>query len=632
MCGIAGVVGPGFLPERLEALRTMLWVLRHRGPDDEGIAVIPERPAPREVGVGLGCRRLSIIDLSPAGHQPMATTDGRFVLVYNGEIYNYLELRAELESLGHQFRSHSDTEVLLQAFVQWGRDALPRLMGMFALAVLDTRQRRLLLARDGFGIKPLYYASWQGGFAFASEMGALLELPGFPRKVNPQLLYDYLRTSHTDHGGETLFAGIHQVPAAHYIEVALDRLAPSVPVRYWGIDLRQQSELSWPQAVERLRALFLESIRFHLRSDVPLGFALSGGVDSSAVLLGARRVLGPGPELHAFSYIADDPAISEEVHVDAAGRAAGATLHKIHLGPSELERDIDYLVGVQGAPIPGPPIYGQHRIFQRAREAGVKVILGGQGSDELMAGYDRYVVARLASLIRQRRPGAASRFLIRAGHSPGLSTTSLALQGALTLAPRARMALDSARRKGPFPPWLDSQWFRERSVAPRLPWSPKGDNVMRELLHYTLVDAHLHALLRYEDRNAMAFSLENRVPFLTINLASLVFTLPEEFLVAPDGTRKAAFRAAMRGVVPDSVIDRRDKIGFGMPVAKWLNTSVPWVDRMLDQAGRLAGMRREPMERHWRSVQSAGARESALLLWRWIGLAAWAQRFDVVFE
>src|ERR1051325_4336765 len=284
MCGIAGVLTTSYRTGTLEALNAAAARLRHRGPDDDGVLTFPERPVAAQPFVALASRRLAILDLSAAGHQPMVTRDGRYALVLNGEIYNHVELRAELEARGHAVRSHCaaegrvagvgarghafrsrcDAEVLLEGFAAWGRAVLDRVVGMFAFAIYDTREQRLFLARDPFGIKPLYYAHAAGGLAFASEIRALLELPGVSRRVNPQRFFDFLDHGDTDESSATLIADVQQLQAAHYLEVTQGAPHTAHPVRYWRADLSGETDLSFEQAAERLRELFLQSVAFHL--------------------------------------------------------------------------------------------------------------------------------------------------------------------------------------------------------------------------------------------------------------------------------------------------------------------------------------------------------------------------------
>jgi len=638
MCGIAGLIfespavpGPW--------LRSLSQNLEHRGPDDFGFLVQGEnnlhvtRQAPDDVlaDVALVHRRLSIIDLSPGGWQPMGTADNRYYVIFNGEIYNYIELRAELVALGHQFRSQSDTEVLLAAHAEWGPQSLTRLVGMFALAILDRRTQTLFLARDQFGIKPLYYASWRHGFVFASEISAILELPGITPSVNPPRLYDYLRFGITDHREDTLFAGIRQVPAAHYMEIPIRRPSATQTTRYWQIDLNQQTDLSFDSAASRMREHFVESVRLHLRSDVPVGAALSGGIDSSAIVA-VMRQLEPTLDIHAFSYVAEDPSLSEERWIDLVGSATRATVHKIRPKPVEMVADLEQLIRMQGECFGSTSIYAQRRVFGRAKEAGIKVMLDGQGADEMLGGYSYYVAARLASLLRGQHWTEAVQFLRRASRLPGLG-------GAVGLWLRAMDFLVPSKFQAPLrrwvnkdlaPSWLDVKWFRQHGVEPRSFSYTTGPDVLRQSLYRTLTEVSLPGLLRYEDRNSMSYSIESRVPFLTPALVNFTVSLPERYIIAADGTTKAVFRKAMRGLVPDPVLDRKDKIGFATPEREWLSTLRPWVDRVLksEQLLAISAIDAGAIQREWHEILN-GRSTFDFRIWRCVNFVLWSQSFGV---
>ncbi|MEO8635456.1 MAG: asparagine synthase (glutamine-hydrolyzing) [Gemmatimonadales bacterium] len=630
MCGIAGFVTRSYRATQSDALVRALDRLRHRGPDDEGHVTLPAPPGDGAPCVGLGNRRLAILDLSPASHQPMVSRDGRWTLVYNGELYNYRELRAELERLGHAFRSPGDTEVLLSAFAEWGIAALPRLVGMFAFAIHDAREGRVTLVRDPFGIKPLYYAVTEDTLVFASEIAAILEFPRVSRTVDPRRYYDFLATANTDSGGGTLFADIRQLPGAHYLEVRLDTPASGQPVRWWNLDLDRELDVSFATATTMVREAFLDSMRFHLRSDVPLGFSLSGGIDSSAVVSSARHLLGSAAELHTFSYVPADPLIDERRFSDAVIQSAGTVAHTLSLGPEELRRDIDRLSGIQAEPFASPVIYAQYRLLGMARDAGMKVMLGGQGADEMLAGYDRYLPARLASLLRQGhwlRAVRSARGAVTPYSAGTLGALRIAAANALPgwLVVPTRERWRQLRKKAA---WLDHDWFAERGVAPTPLWSARGPRVMRAMLDHNLRESQIQALLRYEDRNAMSYSLENRVPFLTPALVQLLFSLPEEYLLAENGTRKAVFRQAMRGIVPDLVLDRRDKLGFSVPSRSWFEALDPWIGERLEHMGGLPGVRAEEVRRRWRGE---GRPADPYMVWRCVSLSTWAERFNVQF-
>jgi len=662
MCGILAV----FNTHRCQGLArigSLGEVIRHRGPDDEGFVFLgqgdlstsrfagpdtpgnvlsapypfaPDRPlsdsSPDTAVAVLAHRRLSILDLSPAGHQPMCSRDGRLWITYNGEVYNYVELRTELQALGHTFQSGTDTEVILAAYDQWGTACQQRFQGMWAFVLFDSARQQVFVSRDPFGIKPLYHARWRGGIAFSSEIKPLLELPGVSRQVNGDRLFQYLRYAMTDYGAETMFADVHQVPAAHGVTFPIDAETMPAPIRYWALDLTQQADLSFPEAASRLRELFLANVQRHLRSDVPVGAALSGGVDSSALVMAMRHLVGDRLELHTFSYLADDEPMSEERWADLVGQAAGATMHKVRPASQELVDDLEFLLSIQEEPFGSTSIYAQHRVFRLASQAGIKVMLDGQGADEMLAGYRVYAPARLASLIRKGQWTRALDFYRQASRQPGAS--QYGLQAVQYLLPRAMQSpLRRLAKRDPMPGWLNATWFEERRIGSFRYPEYAGPDFLRQKLLETLTETSLPQLLRYEDRNSMAHSIESRVPFLTTELASFIFSLPEEYLIAQDGTTKAVFRAAMRGLVPDAILDRKDKIGFATPEQAWLKSLRPWVEGLLasETARRLPVLRLDEVERQWRGVLN-GSERFDFRIWRWCNLIRWSERFEAEFS
>lgn len=572
--------------------------------------------------------RLSVLDLTASAHQPMQSADGRFYLVFNGEIYNYIELRRDLEGVGHRFESSGDTEVLLAALQEWGVTALPRLVGMFAFALLDTTDGTVLLARDQFGIKPLFYRQVGSSVAFGSELRALLELGG-ERRIAAGPAYDYLRWGLTDHGPETMFAGVLHLPAGTYMRLGSDggRQRLSDPVAYWNLPTASL-DIGFAEAASELRDAFLTSIELHLRSDVPVGAALSGGIDSSAIVCAARRV-DSSIDLHTFSYVASDPRISEARWIDIAAREARSTSHEVRVDGHDLIRDLDDLVSAQGEPFGSTSIYAQRAVFEAARQNGVVVLLDGQGADELFAGYGIYLGARVRELVRRGHVISAGRVVTqivrRAGAGLVPQLAARAVTGWLPTSARRR-TLALANRDA-FPPWLDESWFERQGVegGARV---RSGD--LSSALHEAFTSTRLPALLRYEDRNSMTFSLESRVPFLTPDLARLVFSLPTEHLVASDGTQKAVFRSAMRGIVPDAILDRRDKIGFTTPEVAWLSSNRLWVTKSLAGPGseRVKGLiQPDPAALLDRAVSHPRRYDG--VLWRLLNLTRWADLYDV---
>jgi len=643
MCGIAGIVAISGPIDR-ELFQRWASILYHRGPDDQGGLLWDAQKRPHIVRnkvqmdklwrVALWHTRLSILDLSSSGQQPMGTQDGRYFIIYNGEVYNYQELRQELETLGYTFYSQTDTEVVLNAYAAWGVNALRKFVGMFALAILDTEQQVLFLARDFFGIKPLYYAPLsRHALAFASEIKALLPL--LPKiQGNPQRIYDYLRYGITDQGEETLFEGIYQVPAAHYMYVPLDRPTEVRPQRYWNLRLEEPIQINFNEAAQQLRELFLESITLHLRSDVPVGTALSGGIDSTSIIA-AIRYLYPSAEIHTFSFIPHgDKRLSEERWIDLAAKHVKARMHKVYPHPDELLQDVDALIYAQDEPFGSTSIYAQYRVFRLAREAGVKVMLDGQGADELLAGYPTFYASRMLSLLRQRRYKEALSFWHWASRVPASQGAHSILKRTIAHMLPASFVPWARRWAGEplIPPWMNAKWFEARGVMAHPLWQSRSPQALREHLLRTLLETNLPALLRYEDRNSMWHSVESRVPFLTPKMAQFLLSLPEEYLLSPQGITKSVFRRAMRGIVPDEILERRDKIGFRTPEQSWLGALRPWVEGVLysEFARAIPALRWERVHAEWEAMLQ-GKRPYQSHFWRWVNLIRWTERFGVVY-
>jgi asparagine synthase (glutamine-hydrolysing) len=565
--------------------------MRRRGPNDSGISTC-------RLGVGeltLGQTRLSVIDLTSGGHQPMASADGRFVLVFNGEIYNYRELRGELQRLGHVFTSDSDTEVLLAAWAQWGADCLPRLIGMFAFAVADISTGSLALARDAFGIKPLFLFSDDMTIAFASEIGPLQEL--MPAKPRPDLqrAHDFLLHGIYDESEATFFAKVMQLAPGHCLVLEGLGRPRQAPVRWWWPSIEENTSLSFEDAAEAVREAFLENVRLHLRSDVPLGAALSGGIDSSAVVCAIRH-LEPDADIRTFSFVAAGSSLDEEYWADLVNQHVGARSHKVRVDPRELLSDIDDMILAQGEPFGSTSIYAQYRVFKLAREHGITVSLDGQGADELLAGYSGYPAARLQSLAAQGRYAELVGFARQWAAWPGRGVRSAAVMALRAFLPDRMVhglkALTRRNRPIDSADWIDRSYMQRHGVRENpAQRSPDLDMVssrryLAGALRNAICGGGLHPLLRHGDRNSMHWSIESRVPFLTTGFAELCLSLPEPYLLSNRGQTKHVFRAAMRGIVPDAILDRKDKIGFATPEQSWLgalgDAPLGWLDAARD--------------------------------------------------
>lgn len=648
MCGIMGIIAPaGSNPG--DAARA-LQKIRHRGPDDEGMllgnaggaraitvrsgetdpALTADLPHWTDYDgeawqVILGHRRLSILDLTTAGHQPMSWAEGRYWVTYNGEVYNYVELRTELEELGDVFRSHSDTEVILAAYARWGGECVKRFTGMWAFAIWDRRENTVFVSRDPFGIKPFYYATAGGRLAFCSEVKGLLALPWVSRRQDPQAVYDFLAWSKVESpDGRTLLADVREMPPACSALIRLE--APEItPARYWNPAVPPAETATFEQAAENFRDLFLQSVRLHLRSDVPVGAALSGGLDSSAIVCAMRLTGGSGLSIHTFSYIADEESLSEESWMDLAGAASGAMMHKTKPGASEMPREMDTLIECQDMPFGSTSIYAQHRVFRLVREQGIKVTMDGQGPDEMFAGYPYFRRDRAVSLFNRGRLSAGWRMAKLAGMHP------LKVLGQALLPQALRPAMRRFFGRPPVPPWMSTEWTarHELTTGYQEPVLPR-----RERLRHTLRDSLLHSsipsLLRFEDRNSMHYSIESRVPFLTTQLAEAALKMREEYILAPDGTTKHILRRAFRDLVPEAIVNRRDKIGFSTPEAGWLKQEREWVLATLTPARTASGgpFQSGELLRRVNAVLT-GAAPYDHWLWRVLNYVRWTEIFGV---
>jgi asparagine synthase (glutamine-hydrolysing) len=425
-----------------------------------------------------------------------------------------------------------------------------------------------------------------------------------------------------------LFASIKHLPPAHFAVIDLRKPDQVEPKRYWAADLSVTQDITFQEASAELRRLFMESVDLHLRADVPVGAALSGGIDSSAVVGAMRALQGPNLDLHAFTFIAPGTRIDEERWADMAAQHAYAQHHKIGLSGQELARDIDGLIATQGEPFGTTSIFAQNQVFKLAHDSGIKVTLDGQGADETLAGYMPFIAARLASMVQK---GQFKRGATLLGHTDRKLGTIL--RAMRFLLPQSLQG--PARRligEGMVPGWMNPSWLDRNGVSPQAPHKPVSGDVLRHELAASLTDRVLPALLRYQDRNSMAHSVESRVPFLTTKLVEFIYSLPEEFLISDTGLTKAVFRSAAKGLMPDDILDRRDKIGFATPEETWLRDSGAWLNDVLssDRMQSIPALNPDLIAREREAIR-AGQRGITNEVWRWANLSRWAETFDVEF-
>jgi asparagine synthase (glutamine-hydrolysing) len=601
MCGIAGSLDLRAHRSDEQMVAAMTDLISHRGPDDAGLLVAPP--------VTLGHRRLSILDLSPGGHQPMPSHDRRLWITYNGEIYNYKELAAELRGRGWSFATTCDTEVLLAAYQEWGVASLDRLNGMFAFAIWDRERKELFLARDRFGVKPLYYTTVEGRFRFASEIKALLLDPAVPRVANEPRVLDFLAYGFTDHTAETLFQGILQLPPGARLVVRPGRDAPE-PVRWYE---PRPADLNGTSPAAGLRERLVDAVALRLRSDVPVGTTLSGGLDSSSVtaiatMLRRQEGLEPAP---TYSARAVDPLIDEGRYMEPVLAQTGAPNRAFTPREVDLLDHLDHVLWHMDEPFHSAAVYGNWKLSELARTGGVTVLLDGQGGDEALAGYEYLLYPGLfATLLRQGRLGTILREV----------RGRRALQGATpvqSLKEVVKLAFPAGVRATDPPAWL-----RTAALAP--PPLPGPSLTAHHL--YGLAVQPLPMYNHQLDRNTMSVALEARNPVLDYRIVECGLALrPEDHVRA--GYTKWTLREAVRDLLPSDVVDRPRKQGFSTDETHWMRGALgdvmqqtftgpalgsrPFIDR---------GLLVDELERHRRGENHHVPLWRAFIVERWFNL------------
>ena len=558
MCGIAGILSLNPDSAFDVSLSKMVDTQSHRGPDGQGCWF----GRVGRTGVALASVRLAIQDLTVAGHQPMMSPSGRQVLVYNGEVYNYLELRRDLEGLGIEFHSRCDTEVVFQALRAWGQGAFERFNGMWGLAWLDQDAGALLLSRDRLGIKPLYWHRSNGRLLFASEIKGILVGSDHRFTVNRAVVERYLLQSQIDAQAQTFFEGIEALPPASCARLDLRNPGSFTPSlhRYWTPPREPSESNGTGASFEAVRETFLDSVRIRLRSDVPVGVLLSGGLDSSSIAVAAQQAAGRGADLHLLSIVSDEPRYSEDRFIDRMvarlGSAAGTS--RVRVTAERAFGLLDHVTWFDDEPVGSLSNVAHYLLMERAKELGVTVILTGQGADELLCGYLKYWGFYLQSLCQRGQGFAALRVL-----------SDLIRQG--TAIPQFRIS--EAKRYLPRmlrPRGVDIRGPRLKEIQSSLDLGlGAGGVVGRQLAD--LCRFSVPALLHWEDRMSMALAREIRVPYLDYRLVTMLLPLAPEWKLR-EGWSKWVFRKAMEPYLPKEITWRKDKQGFVIPQGEWLKT------------------------------------------------------------
>ncbi|MBL8379810.1 MAG: asparagine synthase (glutamine-hydrolyzing) [Burkholderiales bacterium] len=624
MCGLVVCLRLDGSAADMQQVRRMTDAIYHRGPDDEGYF--------SDGGVGLGFRRLSILDLSPAGHQPMVSADNRFAIVFNGEIYNYLELRRELAARGHQFHSSGDTEVLLRAYLEWGRECVNRLNGMWAFVIFDKYERRLFGSRDRLGIKPLFRYRSASTAMFASEIKAIRASGEYADQTNWRVAADFLLRGALDRSAQCFFAGIEQVGAGCAFEMEFDGRYREW--RYWGLDDFSPEEMADPAA--DYAELFEDAMRLHMRSDVPVGVHLSGGLDSTAIACAAARIraeAGTDYPLMAFCFTPRE--FDESQYLEATFKQTAATPVLLNTDALKLWDDLPKVLHFQDEPVYSLTAVVGFQLMRLTAARGLKVVLNGQGADETAAGYPSYFINYWHSMLRGGRVREAWRELADYSRAHGEDATRLFLTqlGFLGRTLAARLpGWQVASRHRELRAFRSHRWLAPEMahhVSDRLDEAP--DYRLRSALVRSVHSDPLPRILRVEDRNSSAHSVEARVPFLDYRLVEFLFRLPDRWRMSGPWN-KFIQREGMRGRIPEVVRARVDKMGFPVPSSQWFAGPLyePLRDTLASRSARERGIYRvdtivQDLDRH-----RTGQQEMSPSIFDVVQFELWCQQHDAV--
>ncbi len=632
MCGVATLLTFNAHPLDAKKLQKMSELVAHRGPDGDGFAFwgqVQNTSALNESkiynhssepltsghlsGVGLAHRRLAILDLTEAGRQPLSDPSGRYWITYNGEIYNYRELQFELKSKGYRFQSHTDTEVILAAYAEWGQACVSRFNGMWAFVIYDSQKQLLFASRDRFGVKPMYFAQDETSFAFASEIKQL-HLSGFgSKRAARDQVTQFLLAGEINAENETCFDGISQLKPGHTIlwDLKAGLGAAKIQAFYDLPEIASKTRQSYATYVEEFRELLQDSVRLRLRSDVEVGSCLSGGMDSSSIVL-LMRELESSAKLKTFTSCFKDKAFDEWGFAQDVAVRAKAQSHQVFPDMEKIWEELPALIYHQDEPFGSTSIYAQWNVMRLANQNGIKVLLDGQGADEVMFGYHSYLPLHLASLLKRGRIAqtlASVRDLKKSGILG--STESLPR----TIGKTAFSLLNKRSLHQPeLAPLLKSEYQGSRVQC--------GPTEPRELRRNE-IQGSLQALLRYEDRNSMAFSIEARTPFLDYRLVEFYLKLPIE-VHYEGGWTKPLLRSSMQGLMPENVRLRVDKKGFVTPENSWQIKNFSRIQAQLQNSPLHDWFKADSLKR------SLAKRElGSGALWRLLCTDLWMKRFNL---
>jgi asparagine synthase (glutamine-hydrolysing) len=608
MCGIAGIINFEKHPVAENSIRKMMDAIKHRGPDDSGIFL--------DDNLGFGFVRLSILDLTSAGHQPMESSKGDSVIIYNGEVYNYLELKETLKKLGYQFTTNTDTEVILNAYLEWGEDCLNKFNGMWAFAIYNKKTKNVFISRDRYGIKPFYYTITNDSIVFASEIPAITKVLKSKPEANLDAVYDYLVYNRTDQNEKTFFKGIHKLQHGHKINVNLN--SPQKIQKEKWYDLRKVKGNKMD--TQAYRDLLDSSVTFQMRSDVPVGVCLSGGLDSSSIVTTLLKN-SKTASVASFSAVYNKGQVGDESEFINEYKNILSNMHFSSPTADSLMEDLKQFVVAHAEPIPSTGAYAQFKVMELARK-NVVVTLSGQGADEQLAGYHYLFGIYFKQLFLELK------FLTLFSEIYHYVKKHRSVFGVKTfiffMFPKKMRFKIRVNNKN----YLDPDFARAHSTSNSI-----EDNLYSaKTLNDSLIDHFeykLEHLLKWEDRNSMWFSVESRVPFLDHRLVEQTLSLPANQIINK-GSTKFILREAMRGRVPSKIVDRQDKMGYGTPEAEWFRKEKwkSYINELLNSDSLRSRKIVDPVAAKKIFKQHIDMKnDHSKEIWKWIHLELWFREF-----
>jgi asparagine synthase (glutamine-hydrolysing) len=604
MCGITGGISLKVSFDFSQEVNLMNSAIAHRGPDGEGFFKNDSGT------VYFGHRRLAIIDLTEMGHQPMLVNG--YAITYNGEVYNYLELKKELESLGVIFKSNSDTEVILNAYIKWGQSCVNKFNGMWAFAIYDPLERIVFCSRDRFGIKPFYFTILDNRLYFSSEIKAFLQLKGWKSVLNLSRSYDFLANSLVSHTDQTMLQGVNELRGGHNLVISL-KSGEVCNTIYYDCSNEYSNNIQ-TQSVSYFEQLFRDAVKLTLRSDVKVGSALSGGIDSSTIVSIVNdqlKNIGEANQQECVSacFTNEDKGINESEYIDILSKFKQFKAHKVYPNFDHLLNNLDKIIWAQDEPFPTLSIYAQFSVFEEASKRNLKVMLDGQGADEILAGYESFYEAYFKELWKDNPlelfPAIFNYFVKHSVYPFDKIINKL------------------------IPKKSNDSWFNQQFISAITPYTRNQPKSVRAMSEDYLKNFGLHSLLKYEDRNSMAFSVESRVPFLDFRIVEYALNLPTNLKINK-GIRKYVLRESFKNILPTVIYNRYDKLGFPTPQERWTISNAGKIDQLLHESLlELKDLFSINSFRNSLKLLQRGDSSFIFLSWRIILFARWKRQYQV---